>query len=322
LKTNQRNVLPRSSTKVNKQSLIVKTLRTVIKYRFMYMMLFPVITFYIIFKYWPMYGLIISFKRFNPGLGIMGSPWIGFRYYEQFFNSIYFWRLLRNTLMINLYDLAFVFPAPIIFALMLNEVRALRYKRIIQTVSYLPHFVSTVIIASMVFTMLNKEYGLVNHIIASLGGERKAFLYEAGYFWGVFTAMNVWKGVGWGSIVYLAAIAGINPELYESAIVDGANHWRQAWHITLPCISNVIIIMLILRIGRLLSVGYQAIILLYNPLTYVTADVINTFVYRRGLLNYEYSYATAVGFFQSVVGFLLVVLSNKIARKYSETSLW
>ncbi len=317
------NELTVSQVKFKKiKGLISDVVKIIIKYKYLYIMLLPAVAYYVIFKYLPMYGLIISFKRFNPGLGVFRSPWVGFKYYEQFFKSIYFGRLLRNTLMINLYNLLFVFPAPIIFALLLNELRLSRYKKFIQTVSYLPHFISTVIIASMVFTFLNREYGLVNNIIYMLGGERIAFLNYSKYFWGIYTGMDLWKSTGWGSIIYLAAITSINPELYESAIVDGANRWRQIWHITLPGISSVIIIMLILRVGRLLSVGYKSIILLYNPLIYETADVINTFVYRRGLLNYEFSFATAVGLFQSVVGFILVVFSNKIARTFSETSLW
>lgn len=290
--------------------------------RYLYLMLLPVIIYYIIFRYAPMFGIVIAFKDYNLFRGIWESPWAGFKYFRQFFESVYFGRLLRNTLVISLYDIIFGFPAPIILALLLNEVSNSTFKRTIQTISYLPHFISTVVIVSMVVNFLSPSTGLINNIIEALGGERIYFLVEPKYFWTIYTTMNIWKGVGWGSIIYIASLAGIDPTLYEAAIIDGAGKWRQTWHITLPSISPTIIILFILRLGNILEVGYESIILMYNPRIYETADVFSTYVYRRGLLDADYSFATAVSLFQSVIGLILIVISNKIIRKYSDTSLW
>jgi putative aldouronate transport system permease protein len=215
-----------------------------------------------------------------------------------------------------------VFPAPIIFALLLNEVRHKFGKRFVQTVSYLPNFVSTVIVASMAVTFLSPSIGLVNNLIAFFGGERTQFLMESGYFWSIYTIIDVWKTLGWSAILYFAAMTNINSDLYEAAMIDGAGRWKQTWYVTLPGILPTIIIMLLLKIGHLLEVGYELILLLYNPSTYATADVINTYVYRKGMLDASYSFASAVGFFQSVIGLLLIVIANKLAKRYSETSLW
>ena len=296
--------------------------KDIVKNKYLYILFMPVLLYYIVFRYAPMYGVIIAFKNYNLFKGISESPWVGLKYFQQFLNSIYFWRLIRNTLAINLYDFIFGFPAPIIFALLLNELRNGLFKRTIQTVSYLPHFISTVIIVSMAVNFLSPTNGLINNILEGLGFARVEFLSESKYFWGVYTTMNIWKGLGWGTIIYLAALAGIDVELYEAAIVDGANRWRQTISITLPGIAPTIIIMFLLKIGHLLEVGYESIILMYNTKIYETADVISTYVYRRGLLDADYSFATAVGLFQSAIGLVLVILSNKLSKKYSETSLW
>jgi putative aldouronate transport system permease protein len=311
--------------KFNEMSLkktLKQTWKNVKKNKYLYILFFPVFLYYVIFKYWPMYGIIIAFKNYNLFKGVAESPWVGFKHFDQFLHSIYFWRLIRNTLAINMYDLLVGFQAPITLALLLNEVRHKAFKKTVQTISYLPHFVSTVIIVSMVVNFLSPSSGLINNIIASLGFQKVEFLSEPRYFWGVFTAMNIWKGVGFGSIIYLASLASIDQELYEAATVDGANRWRQTWHITLPGIAPTIIIMFLLRIGHLLEVGYESIILMYNSKIYETADVISTYVYRRGLLDADYSFATAVGLFQSVIGLILIVMSNKLSKKLSETSLW
>jgi putative aldouronate transport system permease protein len=298
-----------------------RTWKDIKKNKYLYILFFPVLVYYIIFRYAPMYGIVIAFKDYNIFQGIMESPWAGFRYFRQFFSSIYFWRLLRNTLAINLYDIIFGFPAPIILALLLNEVKNKMFKNVVQTVSYLPHFVSSVVVVSMVVNFLSST-GLINNMLSGLGLARMEFLGQPKYFWGIYTTMNIWKGVGYGSIIYLAALSGIDQELYEAAYVDGAGHLRQMWNITLPGIAPTITIMFLLKIGHMLDVGYESIILMYNSRIYETADVISTYVYRRGLIDADYSFATAVGLFQSVIGLILIILSNKLSRKLSETSLW
>jgi putative aldouronate transport system permease protein len=309
------------STKVRNFSLMHRTWKEIKKNKYLYILFAPVLVYYIIFRYVPMYGIIIAFKDYNLFKGIGASPWAGFKYFEQFLSSVYFWRLIRNTLVINLYDIVFGFPAPIILALLLNELRMKRFKSVIQTVSYLPHFVSTVVVVSMVVNFLSST-GLINNILAGMGFPRLEFLGQPKYFWGIYTTMNIWKGVGYGSIIYLAALSGIDQELYEAAYVDGAGHWRQLWNITLPSIAPTITIMFLLKIGHLLEVGYESIILMYNSRIYETADVISSYVYRRGLIDADYSFATAVGLFQSIFGLILIITSNKISSKLSETSLW
>ncbi|MBD2847915.1 sugar ABC transporter permease [Paenibacillus sp. IB182496] len=284
----------------------------------------PGILYYLIFKYVPMYGVLISFQNYSVVRGVWGSDWIGLRHFVSFFfETPEAWRLIRNTLLLNVYDMLFHFPAPIVLALLLNELRSVRFKRIVQTVSYMPHFLSTVVIVGMVVNFLSPQSGIVNHLLAAVfGTDPILFLGEPGWFRSVFIGSEVWQKLGWGTILYLAAIAGIDPTLYEAAKIDGASRLQQARHITLSGMVPVIIILFVLNLGNMMEVGYQKIILLYNPMIYETADVINTFVYRRGILGADFSFATAVGLFQSAVGFVLVVLANRAARKYSDTSLW
>lgn len=290
--------------------------------RYLYLMFLPVFLYYVIFRYGPMLGLTIAFKDFNAFLGFDKSPWVGFKYFEQFFNSVYLWRLVRNTLLINLYDLVFNFPAAIILALLLNEVQNRRFKKVTQTITYLPYFVSSVVIASMVVQFLSPSSGIVNNLIAAVGGERQYFMTQPGAFRIIYTLMNLWKNIGWNSIIFLAAISGINGELYEACMVDGGGYMRRMWHITLPGIAGTIVVLLIMRLGHVMDAGYETILLLQNNANLETSDVIGTYVYRRGLKGGEYSYATAVGMFQSVIGFAMVIAANWLSRKYSETSLW
>ncbi|MDR2096809.1 MAG: ABC transporter permease subunit [Treponema sp.] len=300
-----------------------KTVLTkVVKYRYLYFLFLPVIVWYILFCYVPMYGIIIAFKKYNVFAGIGKSPWVGFTYFQQFFNSVFFWRLIRNTFLMSFYGLIFGFPAPIILALLFNELKNGPFKKMAQTISYLPHFISTVIIVSMFVEFLSPTRGLINNLIALFGGERVYFLGDPKYFRAVYTIMNIWRSIGWGTIIYLAALTGINPELYEAAIIDGCNRFRQILHVTLPGISSTIIIMLIFRVGELLSVGSESIILMYNPSIYETADVISTYVYRRGLVEAQYSFGAAVGLFNAVIGLMLIGVTNALAKRYSETSLW
>ncbi|MDN5276309.1 MAG: putative aldouronate transport system permease protein [Clostridiales bacterium] len=293
----------------------------IIRNKYIYIMALPVIAYYIIFHYLPMYGAIIAFKEFNPALGIIRSPWVGFKHFKSFFEGVYFWRLIRNTLLISIYSLVWGFPAPIILALLLNEVKNNYFKRTVQTVSYLPHFISLVVVCGIIKDFTSTD-GVINDIIELLGGERTNFLMKPEWFRPIYVGSGIWQEVGWGSIIYLAAITNIDPQLYEAATIDGANRWKQTWHVTLPGIVPTIVILLILRLGGLMSVGFEKIILLYNSATMETADVISSYVYRRGLLDFDYSFSAAVGLFNSVINLILITSANKLSRKISETSLW
>ena len=289
-----------------------------------YLLVVPVLLYFFLFHYKSMYGAIIAFKDFAPMRGILGSPWAdnyGFAHFISFFESDYFGRLLRNTLTISLATLVFGFPAPIILALLLNEVRSTRFKRFVQTITYMPHFISMVVICSMI-RMFVAENGVITQMLLPFGIKQGSMLSHPEYFVPLYVISGIWKEIGWGSIIYLAALTGIDQELYEAARIDGAGRWQQTLHVTLPGISSTIIILLILRMGSVMSVGYEKIILLYNDGILETADVISSFVYRRGLLNYEWSYSTAVGLFNSVINFVLIVLFNRLSRALSETSLW
>ncbi len=287
----------------------------------MYVMALPVIAYYAIFHYGPMYGLQIAFKDFSPAKGIWGSSWVGFKHFESFFNGIYFWRLIKNTILINVYDLLFGFPAAIILALLLNEIRQSAFKRVVQTISYLPHFISIVIVAGMMVDFLSRS-GLINQILGSFGVEPIDFLKEEGWFRFLFVSSGIWQGIGWGSIVYLAAMATIDPTLYEAARMDGANRFQQVLHITIPGIMPTIVILFILNMGNMLTVGSEKVLLLYNPLTYETSDVISTYVYRKGVLEASYSFTAAVGLFNSVISFILIVAANSFVKRISENKLW
>jgi len=287
-----------------------------------YVLLAPTIIWFIIFLYKPMYGLQIAFKDYSIFRGIDGSPWIGFEHFYTLFENDQFLRAIKNTVIISLLSLLFGFPAPIILALMFNEILNRFYKRTAQTIVYLPHFISTVIIAGIVLTAFSPSAGIVNTILGWFGLEPIYFLTKPEWFRPIFIGSGIWQEAGFQSIVYLAAIAGVNPSLYESAVVDGASRWQMMWKITLPSILPTIIIMLIIRIGNLMEVGFELIILLYQPATYQTADVINTFIYRQGLQQGQYDLAAAAGLFNAVVAFVLVMTANTISRRVSRTSLW
>ncbi|HML46279.1 MAG TPA: ABC transporter permease subunit [Clostridia bacterium] len=302
-------------------SFAQRAARDFARHRIAYLMFVPVLAYYILFHYAPMYGAVIAFKNFIPSRGIWASPWAGLKHFQTFFGSYYFGRLLRNTLLISVYSIAFGFPAPILLALLFNELKSSAFKRTVQTITYLPHFISLMVICGMLLEFLSTR-GLINDLIAAFGGNRVSFFLFPEYFRPIYIASDIWQGVGWGSIVYLAALSGIDPALYEAARIDGASRLRQAVHITLPGIMPTIVVLFILRLGNLMSVGHEKIILLYNELLYETADVISTFVYRKGLISFEYSYSSAVGLFNSLINFALVVTANWISRTLSETSLW
>lgn len=287
----------------------------------LYVMILPVIIFYVIFHYKPMAGIVIAFKNFKPSRGLWDSPWVGLKHFYDFFSSFYFWRILKNTIVINFTDLLWGFPAPIILALLINELKNKYFKSTVQTITYLPHFISLVVVCGMIKDFTS-DSGIISYIISLFGGETKNLLQHPQYFVPVFVVSGIWQHIGWGTIVYLAALTGIDQELYEAAEVDGANKWRQTISITIPGIAPTIIILLILRIGQLLSVGFEKIILLYNPAIYQTADVISSYVYRKGLQESNFSYSAAVGLFNSLINFVLLLSSNKLSKKFNETSLW
>ncbi len=290
--------------------------------RFFYILLIPFIAWYIVFAYKPMYGLQIAFKDFSVYKGIADSPWIGFDHFINFFQGPYFWRTIKNTLAISFLSIVWGFPAPIILALLLNEVRNAFFKKTVQTLTYLPHFISIVVVAGIVTNFLAPSSGLVNILLEKLGMEKIYFLTVPEYFRTIFISMNIWKETGFAAILYIAALSGINQELYEAAVIDGANKFKQLWHVTLPGILPTIMIMLILRVGHILDVGYEAIILLYQPATYETADVISTYMYRSGIREGNYDLTTAVGLFNSAIGLLMVIVANKLSKKYTESGLW
>ena len=297
-------------------------MRKVFQCRYLYMLMLPAIVWYIIYRYIPMTGTMIAFKTYSFSKGILGSPWVGLKNFQFLFGYPDFYTIIRNTLVINLYNLLFGFPAPIILALLLNEIINMKFKKTVQTIVYFPHFLSWVIFGGLIIQFLSPNEGFINKIIESFGGNAIYFLTKPQYFRIIVVATNIIKETGWGAIVYLAALSGIDPALYEAAVIDGASRLQKLLYVTLPGISNTIIIMLILRIGYLLDVSFEQIYVLYNPAVYSVGDVLSTFIYRIGIQDMQFSLTTAVGLFQSVIGFLLIYGTNIIARRYSDVSMW
>lgn len=292
------------------------------KHRRLMILFLPGLAYFLIFHYFPIYGVTIAFKDFQVLKGINGSPWIGFQHFEDLFALNGFWQVFRNTLIISFYKLVFGFPAPIIFALLLNELRSMFFKRFIQTVSYLPHFVSWVILSGIFIQFLSPSMGPINIALKAIGLEPIYFLADSSWFRSVLVSTDVWKDLGWGAIIYLAALSGINPDLYEASTVDGANRWDQMWHITLPGIVPVVVIMFIFAVGKLLSDDFDQVFNLYNPAVYDVGDVLSTYTYRSGLESMQFSFATAIGLFKNVISFALIIIVNQISKKFSEYSLW
>lgn len=282
----------------------------------------PLIIYFALFHYKPMYGVLMAFQRYRPALGIAGSRWVGLANFRDFFADPYFWRLLRNTFSISFYSILFGFPAPIILALMFNEVRSKRFKKTIQTISYMPHFISLVIVCGIIKVFVQTDGIFPVWVQNVFGIPASNWLTKTQYFYPIYVISGIWQEIGWGSIIYLAALSGIDQELYEAAKIDGAGRLQQIWHITIPGILPTIMILFILRIGGILSVGYEKILLLYTPTTYEVADVISTYSYRRGIIDADYSYSTAVGLFNSVVNIVFLVSANKLSRKFTEVSLF
>ncbi|MEF3302570.1 ABC transporter permease [Paenibacillus sp. GYB003] len=290
--------------------------------RYLYLMLVPALLYYGIFHYYPMYGAIIAFKEYSFSKGILGSPWVGLKNFDYLFGLDKFWDVFRNTIVISLYRLAFGFPLPIAVALLLNEVRVRAFKRTVQTVIYLPHFISWVILGGLLINLLSTDGGVVNKIIQAFGGEPVGFLSSEDHFRGTLVWSMIWKEFGWNTIIYMAALAGVNPQLYEAAVMDGANRWRQIRHITLPCIRGTIVVLLLLRIGSMMEAGFEQIFVLYHPAVYSVSDIIDTYVYRIGLTEGRFSLAAAVGLFKSVINFALLVVANKLARMMGEQGVY
>ena len=289
----------------------------------LYLLFLPVLVYFIVFKYAPMAGLVISFQDYKAAKGIAGSNWVGLKHFVNFFNDPFLPRLLRNTFTIAISTLIFSFPSAIVLALLINELRSRRMSRTVQTISYIPHFISVVVVCGIIRDLVSRTGGVTMLLSSLFGMQPTNMLYEPNYFVPIYIVSDIWSNIGWNSIVYLSALTAIDQELYEAARVDGANKWHQIIHITIPCLIPTIVIMFILKVGKMFDVGYEKIMLLYTPLTYEKADVINTYVYRRGFAeNVNFSYSTAVGFFNSVVCFVLVFITNKITKRMGGNSLW
>lgn len=287
----------------------------------LYLMILPVLAYYILFHYVPMYGVIISFKNFKPGLGIMGSPWVGLQNFTEFFTGMYFIRIVKNTLIISVTSIIIGFPAPIIFALLLNELRNQKFKKLVQTVTYMPHFISLVVVCGMILQFTSNT-GAITYVLNLFGVPLKTMLNYPENFVPIYVISGLWQEIGWGSIIYLSAIAGIDQQLYEAAQIDGASRLRQVINITIPAIMPTIMVMLILRLGNIMSVGFEKIILLYNPAIYSTSDVISSYTYRKGLQEFSWSFSTAVGLFNSAINFVFLIASNWLSKKFNDSSLW
>jgi putative aldouronate transport system permease protein len=295
------------------------------KYKFYYLLMLPGLLFFIVYKYLPMGGVLFAFKDIAPMGGLrdmINSPWVGLKHFKTFLSSMFFWNVMGNTISISLMELCIGFPCPVILALLINEVKNTAFKKVFQTVSYLPHFLSIVIVTGMVRNVLSPNGGLLNALIELFGGESIYFLGSNAHIRWVIVLSGIWQGIGWGSIVYLAAITGISSELYEAAIVDGANRWQQMVHVTLPALMPIISLMLILRIGDIMDAGFGRVLLLYSPVVYEKSDIIDTYIYRVGLGQFNYSLSTAVGLFKSVISLALVLFSNWFTKKAGQEGLW
>ena len=320
MKKNKKN----NDTVINEGAVVIRksTWKKMLEAWQLYVLIALPVIYIIIFNYIPMGGIVIAFQNFNVVKGIFGSQWIGFENFQYLFTSVDFYKVLRNSLLISFYKLVWGFPIPIILAILLNEVRSVKFKKFSQTALYLPYFISWVVLASIITNFLSPKDGIFNHIRAAFGLEPIAFLQEPKFFRTVIVVAENWKGAGWGTIIYLAAVTGIDSQLYEAALIDGANRWQRIWHITLPGIKSTIIVMLIMRMGNVLKNGFEDIFLLLNTITLDVGEVFETYTYRIGLRGGRFSYSTAVGLFQSVVGFVMITLANKFSKKIGESSLY
>lgn len=288
----------------------------------LYLMILPGLLFFLIFRYLPMGGIVIAFQEYNPFAGFLGSEWVGFAHFERLFGEPDFWTLLKNTLILSALNLFLFFPAPVLIAVFLNEVRMKWFKKFVQTAIYMPHFLSWVVVVGITVILFATQEGAINKGLAGAGFERLEIMTDPNYFRIVFILQSIWKEAGWNAVIFLAALASIDPTLYEAAVVDGANRWKQLWHITLPVLKGTIIILFILRLGHIMDIGFEHIYLMQNSLNLSVSDVFDTYVYRSGILQGEFSYTTAVGLFKSVVGLVLILLANKLSKKAGEEGVY
>lgn len=298
------------------------TIKRIIRNYDLYLLLLPTLAYFIIFHYVPMYGVQIAFKNFNPIKGIMGSPWVGFDNFERFFQSYQLGTIIRNTLGISIFELLVAFPAPILLALMINQLTNERFKRLVQTVTYAPHFISTVVVVGIVYLLLSPKTGAVNSLLGVFNIEPIFFMGSADWFKTVFVFSGIWQNIGWGTIIYLAALTSVNPEYHEAAVVDGATKLQRVFHIDIPAILPTVIIMLIMNMGHMMSVGFEKVYLMQNQLNIDSSETIQTYVYKAGLVQAQYSYSSAIGLFNTVINFILLISVNQIAKSLKQTSLW
>lgn len=318
-KSKQKNKLP---SKISDLSFGQRIKFYLKRYWQLYIFLLPALIYFLIFHYGPMYGVQIAFKKYMPSLGITGSQWVGFTHFKKFFNSYYFKDLIKNTLGISIYELILGFPMPIILALVFNELKNGFFKKFAQTVTYAPHFISTAVIVGMLVSFLSPSTGVINHIIAGLGGNRQAFLEDPKWFKTIYVLSGIWQNTGWNTIIYMSALAGVNPELHEAAAIDGASRLQRLIYINLPALIPTMIILLIMNFGSIMSMGYEKILLMQNPLNIASSNVISTFTYQQGLIDANYSYAAAVGLFNAAINAILLLTVNKITRKITNIGLW
>jgi putative aldouronate transport system permease protein len=307
---------------LHKQERRTELMRKIKKNKLIYLMILPGILYFIIYKYIPMYGLVIAFQDYKPYKGIMGSEWVGLEHFRRLFSEPDFWMIFSNTIILFALNIVLFFPIPIILALMLNEIRFMAFKRTVQTLIYIPHFMSWVIIVSIGYVMLTLDGGIINGLLVALGFEKVNFLLNPDWFRPTYITQVIWREAGWGTIIYLAAMASIDPQLYEAARMDGANRFKQMWHITLPSIKSVIIILLILKIGDVLELGFEHVYLLLNSANREVAEIFDTYVYIAGLKQGQYSYSTAVGFFKGIVGLILVMFANWLAKRNGQEGIY
>ena len=306
---------------VEKKSFWTRLRLDLKRHKWKYIVVLPVVIWLILFCYKPMYGIVIAFQNYRMSKGIAGSEWVGLYHFNRFFKDPFCWRVIRNTFTISLLSVAFSFPVPVLLALMINEVKNKYFKKTVQTVTYMPHFISTVVVCSIIHTLFGAN-GLVPELLESMGGSGRSFLLQSKLFYPIYIGSGIWEEAGWNSIIYLAALSNIDQDQYEAARVDGAGRMRQLWNITLPGIIPTVVMLLILKLGKVMSVGYEKIILLYDPMTYEVADVISTYVYRKGMIDTDYSYSTAINLFNSVVNILLLIIANKLSKKAGQSGLF
>ncbi|HHA7600464.1 TPA: ABC transporter permease [Streptococcus pneumoniae] len=303
-----------------KKSKIQLTVEHIQKYWILYLMMIPATVLLILFTYGPMYGIIMAFQDFTVFKGYTGSPFVGLKHFQRLFSDPLFYRLFKNTFMVGVLDFLFSFPAPLIFALILNEVRKVRFKSVVQSISYLPHFIPLVVMVGIIFELFG-SYGIINSLLSSLGMEPISFFTKSEWFLPLYIGSGVWKTIGWSSIIYMGALTNIDSTLYEAADMDGANRWHKMWHVTLPSLRPTVVTLFILNAGGIMQVGFEKVFLMSSPATYEVSDVLSTYVYRQGILNSDFSYSAAVGLFNNIVALLFVLLANKIAKKLGEEGI-